>query len=72
MYVCVCALTGVLLFVTPWTVALQAPLSMVFQARIVERVAISSLGDLPNPGQDPTSPALAGKFFSTSATWEAL
>ena len=62
----------VLLFVTPWTVALQAPLSMVFQARIVEWVAISSLGDLPNPGQDPTSPALAGKFFTTSATWEAL
>ena len=72
MCVCVCALSGVLLFVTPWTVALQAPLSMVFQARIVEWVAISSLGDLPNPVQDPTSPALAGKFFTTSATWEAL
>ena len=72
MCVCVCALSGVLLFATPWTVALQAPLSMVFQARIVEWVAISSPGDLPNPGQDPTSPALVGKFFTASATWETL
>ena len=33
-----------------------------------------SLGDLPNPGIKPTSlmsPALAGGFFTTSATWEA-
>ena len=32
-------------------------------------------GDLPNPGTAPaplTSPALAGGFPSTSATWEAL
>ena len=32
-------------------------------------------GNLPNPGIKPTSlssPALAGRFFSTSATWEAL
>ena len=31
-------------------------------------------GDLPNPGTEPvslTSPALAGGFFTTSATWEA-
>ena len=31
--------------------------------------------DLPNPGIKPmslTSPALAGRFFTTSATWEAL
>ena len=30
--------------------------------------------DLPNPGIEPgslTSPALAGGFFTTSATWEA-
>ena len=30
-------------------------------------------GDLPDPGIEPTSvtaPALAGKFFTTSATWE--
>ena len=31
-------------------------------------------GDLPNPGtepESPASPALAGGFFTTSATWEA-
>ena len=31
------------------------------------------LGDLPNPGTEPMSlmsPALAGRFFTTSATWE--
>ena len=31
-------------------------------------------GDFPNPGIEPTSlvsPALAGGFFTTSATWEA-
>ena len=31
-------------------------------------------GDLPDPGIEPTSlmsPALAGRFFTTSATWKA-
>ena len=44
------------------------------QARILGWVAISSpRGSLP-PGMEPTSltsPALAGRFFTTSATWEA-
>ena len=37
-----------------------------------------SPGDLPNPGIEPMSlvslmsPALAGRFFTTSATWDAL
>ena len=33
-----------------------------------------SPGDLPDPGMEPaslTSPALAGGFFTPSATWEA-
>ena len=33
-----------------------------------------SSGDLPNPGMEPwslMSPALADRFFITSATWEA-
>ena len=32
-------------------------------------------GDLPDPGIEPvslTSPALAGVFFTSSVTWEAL
>ena len=40
--VCVCMLSCVLLFATPWTVALQDPPSMGFpKARILEWVAIS-------------------------------
>ena len=34
-----------------------------------------SPGDLPNPGikpASPMSPALAGGFFTTSTTWDAL
>ena len=51
---------------TPWTVAHQTPLSMgFFQARMLEWVAISSSGDLPDPGIEPVSPALAGRFFTT-------
>ena len=34
-----------------------------------------SPGDLPHPGLEPTpltSPALAGRFFTSSATWETM
>ena len=31
-----------------------------------------SPGDLPDPGIESMSPALAGGFFTTTATWEAL
>ena len=34
------------------------------QARILEWVVIPSPGDLPDPGIKPTSPALAGRFFT--------
>ena len=33
------------------------------QAKILEWVAISFSGDLPDPGIEPMSPALAGRFF---------
>ena len=36
----------------------------------MEWVAISTPGDHPDPGIKPMSPALAGEFFTTSATWE--
>ena len=40
---CVCLVSHVRLFATPWTVAHQAPLSMgIFQARILEWVAMPS------------------------------
>ena len=37
-----CVLSSVQLFSTPWTVALQAPVYGIFQARILEWVAIPS------------------------------
>ena len=46
----------------------------ILQARIQEWVACPPPRDLPDPGIEPaslTSPALAGGFFTTSATWEA-
>ena len=64
------------LFVTLWIVASQASLHGIPQARILEQVAMPSSGDLPNPEMEPASlvspasPALAGRFFTTSATWE--
>ena len=35
------------------------------QAKTPEWVAISYSGDLPNPGIEPVSPALAGRLFTT-------
>ena len=62
------------LCVTLWTVACQAPLSMEFSRQEYwSGLPYPSSGDLPNPGTEPaslTSPALAGGFFTTSATWE--
>ena len=63
------------LFVTPGTVAHQAPLSMGFSRQEYWSGLPGPFpGDLPDPGIEPTSlvsPALAGGFFTTSTTWEA-
>jgi len=37
----------------------------IFQARILECIAISCSEDLPDPGTEPTSLALADGFFTT-------
>ena len=51
-------------FVTPWTVACQAPLSMGFpRQECWSELPFPSPGDTPYPGTEPASPALAGKFF---------
>ena len=45
----------------------------ILQARILEWVAMPFSTDLPDPGIEPASfmaPALADRFFTTSATWE--
>ena len=52
-------LSHVWLFVTPWTVACQAPLSMGFsRPEYWSRLTCLPPGDLPNPGIQPKSPAL--------------
>ena len=76
MYVCVLShFSHVHLFETLWTIAHQAPLSMGFSRQEYRSgLPCSPPGNLPNPGIKPTSlesPALAGGFFTTSATWEA-
>ena len=48
----------------------------ILQARILESVAMPcpTSGALPEPGMAPASltpPALAGRFFTTSAIWKA-
>ena len=63
------------LLVTLWTVARQAPLSMGFSRQEYwSGLPCPPPGDLPCLGIEPESimpPALAGGFFTTSATWEA-
>ena len=50
---------------TPWTVALQPPLSMGFSRQEYWRgFPFPSPGDLPNPGIEPAS-CLEGGFFTT-------
>ena len=52
------------LFVIPWTVARQAPLSMEFPSQEYwSGLSFPSPRDLPNPGIEPTSPALVGGLY---------
>ena len=54
------------LFVIPWTVACQAPLSMGFSRQEYwSGLPFLSPRGLPNPGMEPESPALTGRFFTT-------
>ena len=77
MHVCVLSrLSHVCLFTILWTVARQAPLSKgCSRQEYWSGLPCPPPEDLPNPGIEPTpltSPALAGKFFTTSTTWEAF
>ena len=62
-------LSCVQLFVTPWTVARQVPLSMGFSRhKYWSGLLFISSRSLPDPGMEPMSsaaPALAGGFFTT-------
>ena len=63
------------LLATPWTVALQAPLSMEFSRQEYwSQLPFPIPGELPYSGielQSLWSPALTGRFFTTVSTWEA-
>ena len=59
------------LFETLWTSAHQAPLSMGFSRQEYwRRLPCPPPGHLP--GVESLSLVLAGRFFTTSATWETL
>ena len=67
-------LSRIQLYATAWTVA-QVPLSMGFSRQEYwNELPFLPPGHLPNKGVELMfleSPALAGRFFTTSATWEA-
>ena len=71
VWVCVrtCVLSHVGLFVTAWTVALQAPLSMRFSRQEYwSGLPFPPPEDLPDPGMEPGSPVfpvLTGGSFTT-------
>ena len=53
------SLSRVRLLVTPWTIVLQATLSMAFpRQEYCSGLLFPFPGDLPNPGIEPRSPAL--------------
>ena len=64
------------LFVTLWSIALQAPLSMGFSRQEYwSGLPCPPPGDLSDPWMEPASlmsPASAGGFFTTSATGESV
>ena len=66
-------LSFVQLFVTPWTVASQASLSMGFLRQEYRSwVLLPSPGDLPDPGIEPTFPALTGGFFTAEPPGKSI
>ena len=71
----VCVISCVQLFGTLWAIAPQAPLSLGFSRQQYQSgLPCPSPGYLPDPRIKPTSltsPALAGRFFTTGTTWEA-
>ena len=58
---------------TPWTVAHQAPLSMGFpRQEYWSRLPFPLPEDLPYPGINLLSPALAGGFFTIQPPWKTI
>ena len=70
---CMLSHFSVWLFVTSWPVSWQTPLSMGLSMQEYWSGLPGSPGDLPHPGTEPAylpSPVLAGRFFTTSTSWE--
>ena len=62
------SLSHVQIFVTPWTVACQAPLSMEFSRQEYwSRLPFPPPGDLPNPGIEPTNPGMEPRCLAYQA-----
>ena len=74
MWVVLSHFSHVRLFAILWTVACQAPLSVgLSRQEYWSGLPFPSPEDLPNPEIEPMSlksPALPGRFFTTSTTWE--
>ena len=66
-------LSHVQLFVTLWTVALMAPLSLGFcRQEYWSGLLFPPPGHLPQPEIKPVSPALAGGFFTAEPLGKLL
>ena len=66
-------LSRVRLFVTPWTVAHQAPPSMGFSRQEYwSGLPFPSPADLPNPGIEPRSPALQADTLTSEPPGKPL
>ena len=67
--VCVCALwLSLVQLATLWSATYQAPLSMEFSRQgYCSRLPFTIPRDLPDPGIEPRSPALAGGFFGSGS-----
>ena len=66
VYAHTCVLSHVRLFVTPWTLAREAPLFLEFSRQEYWKgLPFPPPEDLPDARIKPRSPALAGGFFTT-------
>ena len=71
--VCAQSLSRIQLFLTPWTIAHQAPLSMEFSRQEYwSGLPFLTPRDLLNPGIKPTFPALADGYFITEPPVKTL
>ena len=68
-----CSVGRVWLFLSLWTVALQAPVSMGFSRQEYwSGLPFPPPGDLPDPGIKPASPVLTGGFFTAEPPGKLL